>query len=198
MKFIKFAILFLFTSSCNNSKENTDNFEQKTKNIEIKTNGMDSIVSISKDTMPELVEIIYPDIKKEIDQPIPPPPKPIVVKTPYNEPIKCFNPNLSLHSAIELINSGVENTQWFIVENKKVHYKHNKLDQTDTIYIKEKLLKLDWKLIDSSQIQIGNHNQILLTMQKENRICNIKKTLYLADKKNDNTIDEGFQISTAK
>ena len=198
MNFIKFAILLLFIISCNNSKENSDNFEQKTKDFEIKSNGMDSIEDISKDTMNDLDEIKYPNTKKEINPPVPTPPKPIVVKIPYNEPIKCFDPNLSLNSAIELINSGVENTQWFIVENKKVNYKHNKLDQTDTIYIKENLLKLDWKLIDSSQIQIGNQNQILLTMQKENRICKIKKTLYLADKKNDNPIDEWFQIRKAK
>ena len=198
MKLLIFAILLLTMSGCNNQNEKTAKVEQKLKTIVLKTNKIDSSENISKDTIPDFNSIKYASDKKAIKPPIPVPPKPIMVKIPYNEPIKCFNPNLSLNSAIELINSGIENTQWFIVENKKVNYKHNKLDQTDTIYIKEKLLKLDWKLLDSSQIQIGNQNQILLTMQKENRMCNIKKTLYLADKKNDNSIDEWFQISKVK
>ena len=134
-------------SGCNNSKDNTDNLEQKSKPVASKTNEMDSGKNISKDTMPNFDSIKYPNDKKGTNPPIPIPPKPIVVKIPYNEPIKCFNPNLKVDDAIELINSGVEDTQWFIVEKKKVNHQHTTLDQTDTIWIKEKLLKMEWKLI---------------------------------------------------
>lgn len=185
-------------SGCNNPKENTDNFEQKLKTVATKTNGIDDIKNISKDTMPDFDRIKYANDEKGIKPPIPVPPKLPVVKIPYNEPIKCFNPNLRVDDAIELINSGVEDTQWFIVERKEVSYQHTKLDQTDTIWIKEKLLKMDWKLIDSSQTYIGNQNRITLKMQKENRICTIEKKLYLADKKIDNSVDESFQIRTTR
>ena len=57
---------------------------------------------------------------------------------------------------------------------------------------------MDWKLIDSSQTNIGNQNTIILKMQKEHRICNIKKELYLANKKNDNIINEWFEIRKVK
>ena len=174
----------MITSSCNTPKEKPDNLEQKLKPVAIKTNKNDSVK--------------YSTEKKGIQPPIPVPPKLIVVKLPYNKPIKCFNPNLRIDDAIELINSGVENTQWFLVERKEVDYHHTKLDQTDTIWIKEKLLKTDWKLIDSSQINIGNQNKITFRMQKENRICTIEKKLYLADKKNDNYVDEWFQIREIK
>ena len=191
MKFIKSVISLLIISGCNNPKEKPDNLQQKLKPIAIKTNEVDSDKNISKDTMPDFDKIKYAIDEKGIEPEIPVP-----VEPPRT--ISCFNPNLKIEDAIELINSGVENTQWFIVENKKVDYQHTQLDQTDTIWIKEKLLKMDWKLIDSSQTNIGNQNRITLKMQKENRICTIEKKLYLADKKNDNSVDESFQIRTEK
>ena len=184
-------------SGCNDPKEKSETFEQTSKPVAIKTNEMDSVKNISKDTMPDFDRIKYANDEKGIPPPIPVPP----VAKPVNDvikPISCFNPNLRVDDAIELINSGVENTQWFTVERKEVSYQHTKLDQTDTIWIKEKLLKIDWKLIDSSQTNIGNQNKITLRMQKENRICTIEKKLYLADKKNDNSVDESFQIRTEK
>lgn len=198
MKCIKSLIFLLIISGCNNPKEKPDNLQQKLKPIAIKTNEMDSDKNISKDTMPDFDKIKYTIDGKGIKPTIPVLPtfKPVPVEPPRT--ISCFNPNLKIEDAIELINSGVENTQWFIVENKKVDYQHTQLDQTDTIWIKEKLLKMDWKLIDSSQTNIGNQNRITLKMQKENRICTIEKKLYLADKKNDNSVDESFQIRTEK
>ena len=158
---------------------------------------MDNDKNISKDIMPDFDKIKYAIDEKGIKPTIPDLPtfKPVPIP-PHT--ISCFNPNLKIEDAIELINSGIENTQWFIVENKKVYYQHTQLDQTDTIWIKEKLLKMDWKLIDSSQTNIGNQNTIILKMQKEHRICNIKKELYLANKKNDNIINEWFEIRKVK
>lgn len=190
MKFIKFLIFLLIISGCNNPKEKPDNLQQKLKPIAIKTNEVDSDKNISKDTMPDFDKIKYAIDEKGIEPEIPVPVPP--------HTISCFNPNLKIEDAIELINSGIENTQWFIVENKKADYQHTQLDQTDTIWIKEKLLKMDWKLIDSSQTNIRKQNTIILKMQKEHRICNIKKELYLANKKNDNIINEWFEIRKVK
>lgn len=123
------------------------------------------------------------------------PPKPTLrVSEIRIEPIKCFNPNLNFNSAIELINSGTENTQWFIVERKEVDFQHTKLDETDTIYLKNELIKLDWKQIDSSNTSIGNQNKISLRLEKDGRICNIKKILWKSNNKSDNQIEETFQI----
>lgn len=198
MKFLIFLIFLLIICGCNNPKERSDNLQQKLKPIAIKTNEMDSDKNISKDTMPDFDKIKYTIEEKGIKPTIPVLPtfKPVPVEPPHT--ISCFNPNLKIEDAIELINSGIENTQWFIVENKKVDYQHTQLDQTDTIWIKEKLLKMDWKLIDSSQTNIGNQNRITLKMQKENRICNIQKELYLAGKENDNVIKEWFEIRKIK
>ena len=198
MKFLIFLIFLLIICGCKNPKERSDNLQQKLKPIAIKTNEMDSDKNISKDTMPDFDKIKYTIEEKGIKPTIPVLPtfKPVPVEPPHT--ISCFNPNLKIEDAIELINSGIENTQWFIVENKKVDYQHTQLDQTDTIWIKEKLLKMDWKLIDSSQTNIGNQNRITLKMQKENRICNIQKELYLAGKENDNVIKEWFEIRKIK
>ncbi|WP_265427800.1 hypothetical protein [Chryseobacterium sp. YIM B08800] len=179
-------------------KKKSETFEQTSKPVVIKTNEMDSVKNISKDTIPDFDSNKYAIDEKDIKPPIPIPPKIVVVKIPYIEPIKCFNPNLTINDAVELINSRIMDTQWFIVEDKKVNYQHIKLDQTDTIWMKEKLLKMDWKLIDSSQTNIGNQNRITLKMQKENRICNIKKELYLAGKEYDNVINEWFEIRAIK
>lgn len=198
MKFIKFAILLLIICGCNKPKDKSETSEQASKPVGTMPNEMGSAKEISKDTMPDFDRIKYAIDEKGIKPTIPVLPtfKPIPVEPPHT--ISCFNPNLKIEDAIDLINSGVVNTQWFIVENKKVNHQHIKLDQTDTIWIKEKLLKMDWKLIDSSQTNIGNQNIITLKMQKENRICNIKKELYLADKGNDNIINEWFEIRKIK
>lgn len=140
------------------------------------------------------------ELKKAIKVPIPPPPipPPIPIKIVSGitiEPINCFDPNLDLRSAIELITLGTENTQWFVVEKKNVNYQHIKLDETDTIWMKKELLKLDWELMDSLQTNIGNQNKIVLKLKKGNRMCTVEKKLFLANKKNDNFVEEWFEIA---
>ena len=129
---------------------------------------IDAQVNISKkesDTILEHKPIRNDSAKFEI------PPKPklpeLKVTEVRIEPIKCFDPNLNINDAIKLINSGVDNTQWFIVERKEVNFQHTELDETDTIYIKNELIKLDWKQIDSSNTSIGNQNKISLFLEKD-------------------------------
>ncbi len=129
-------------------------------------------------------------IKDSVAKSIPP-------KIPIPPPttvIKCFNPNLELNAAIELINSGVESTQYFVVERKTVRYQKEQLDATDTIWIQTRLQALGWKLIDSSQTVIGNQHKIILRMQNKYRVCNIEKILYRSTNKTDNLVEEWFDI----
>jgi hypothetical protein len=72
------------------------------------------------------------------------------------------------------------------------------LEFTDTLFIQNKLQNLGWKLIDSVQTTIGNQIKISLKMQNENRICNIKKILYLAENKNNNHMEEWFEVRKIK
>ncbi|WP_407481955.1 hypothetical protein [Elizabethkingia meningoseptica] len=112
--------------------------------------------------------------------------------------ISCFNPNLKLSDAVDLINSDITDTQWFIVENKEVNYQKNKLGKTDTILVRNALQASDWKLIDSTYTTIGNQHEISLKLQKEHRICHIKKTLYLSENTTNNAIQEWFEIRKDK
>ncbi|OHT30496.1 hypothetical protein BAX95_08490 [Elizabethkingia meningoseptica] len=108
--------------------------------------------------------------------------------------ISCFNPNLKLSDAVDLINSEITDTQWFIVENKEVNYQKNKFDKTDTILVRNVLQISGWRLIDSTYTTIGNQHEISLKLQKEHRICHIKKTLYLSGNTTNNAIQEWFEI----
>ena len=108
--------------------------------------------------------------------------------------ISCFNPNLKLSDAVDLINSEITDTQWFIVENKEVNYQKNKFDKTDTILVRNVLQISGWRLIDSIYTTIGNQHEISLKLQKEHRICHIKKTLYLSGNTTNNAIQEWFEI----
>lgn len=130
MRLIKFAILLLIMSGCNNPKEKTNNLEQKLKPVAIKTNGIDDVKNISKETMPDFDRIKYATDIKVTEPPL----QPVYYQPPA---ISCFDPNLSIDNAIELISSGIEDTQWFIVDKKNVSNEHNKLDQKDTILMKE-------------------------------------------------------------
>lgn len=120
---------------------------------------------------------------------------PIRVEYPV---ISCFDPNLSLESAVELLNSDAVDTQWFIVKRKKVPNHADFLEDSDTIQLKNKLQNTGWVLIDSSQTKIGNQVKILVSLQKEERICNIEKILYLHPDKKNHEIQETFEIRRSK
>ncbi|PSL88785.1 hypothetical protein C7V10_09020 [Elizabethkingia miricola] len=115
-----------------------------------------------------------------------------------NDPISCFDPNLDLNAAVDLINSEVVDTQWFIVERKEVNYMKNKLDTSDSILVKNALQKLGWKLMDSVYTSDKDQTKITIVMQKEDKVCNINKTLSLSGNKTNNQIQEWFEIRKAK
>ncbi|TYO88085.1 hypothetical protein LX74_03447 [Elizabethkingia miricola] len=115
-----------------------------------------------------------------------------------NDPISCFNPNLDLNAAVDLINSEAVDTQWFIVERKEVNYMKNKLDTSDSILVKNALQKLGWKLMDSVYTSDKDQTKITIVMQKEDKVCNINKTLSLSGNKTNNQIQEWFEIRKAK
>ncbi|MDE5490852.1 hypothetical protein [Elizabethkingia meningoseptica] len=146
-------------------------------------------VTVKKDSAPVFNSKELKDIPAvpTIKVPVPP-----VGNTP--PVISCFNPNLKLSDAVDLINSEITDTQWFIVENKEVNYQKNKFDKTDTILVRNALQVSGWKLIDSTYTTIGNQHEISLKLQKEHRICHIKKTLYLSGNTTNNTIQEWFEI----
>ena len=150
-------------------------------------------VTVKKDSVPVFNSKELKDIPAvpTIKVPVPP-----VGNTP--PVISCFNPNLKLSDAVDLINSDITDTQWFIVENKEVNYQKNKFDKTDTILVRNALQASDWKLVDSTYTTIGNQHEISLKLQKEHRICHIKKTLYLSGNTTNNAIQEWFEIRKDK
>lgn len=182
MKFILVLVLLIQLISCKEKSEKVDNVVTETKTNIFRNKPTNVLTSKTK-------------IKDTLTIPIPLKPK---IPEIINEPIKCFNPNLRISDAINVINSGIGDTQWFVAERKKINYQHIKLDLSDTIWIKKELLKLEWQLIDSLQTDIGNQNKITLKMQKGNRICNIEKKLYLSNKKTYNEIEEWFEITEIK
>lgn len=121
------SIIFLFTViACNNSKEQTVNLKQKLKTVTIKHN-------LKIDSLPNFDSIKY---TKDIEPNIP---TIAIIEYSGNQPISCFDPNLKIDEAIKLINAGVQDTQWFIVEKKEVTFQKNKLDFTDTIFMQNEL-----------------------------------------------------------
>ena len=58
-----------------------------------------------------------------------------------NPPISCFNPNLKIEDAIDLINSGAVDTQKFIVERKEVPNHPDYFTENDTIFLQQALQK---------------------------------------------------------
>lgn len=193
MKFTLFTIFIFTIICCNNKKERLVNSVAEKINYKNTTTETDSQKNVlKKDTS------ITPNKNNYQKAIIKPPPIPKIPEVWVNEPVKCFDPNININAAIQLINSGVEDTQWFIVENKAVSNQKNKLNFTDTILVQNELQKLGWKLIDSVQTTVGNQNIITLKMQNENRICNIEKKLFISKNKYQNIIEEWFQIRKSK
>jgi len=123
MKYLIILVLLVQIISCKEKSEKIDNVVTETKK------------SVSRNN-PSTVLTSKTEIKDSVTKPIPPILlKPEIIKIPkiICDPKSCFNQNLKINNAIHLINSGIENTQWFVVERKKVNYQHRKLDQTDTI-----------------------------------------------------------------
>lgn len=187
------VLLCLFFFSCRNKK--TPSPKQDSVSIEAANNKTkhSSSDTTKTDTIPDFDRKQLKDHLPVITIKVPVAPINIV-----NNPISCFDPNLKVNDAIDLINSGAKNTQWFIVEQKEVNYLKKQFDQLDTILVKNELQKLGWTLTDSTYTSIGNQNKISVQMQKEDRVCNITKTLFLAEDKMNNQIQEWFEIREIK
>jgi hypothetical protein len=187
------VILCLFFFSCRNKK--TALPAQDSLSIETANNKNKNSLSDSTriDTIPDFD-------RKQLKDHLPV----VTIKVPISpinvvtNPISCFDPNLKINEALELINTGAKDTQWFIVEQKEVDYLKKQFDQLDTILVKNELQKLGWKLVDSTYTSKGNQNKISVRMQKEDRVCNITKTLFLSENKKNNQIQEWFEIREIK
>ncbi|MBC9929976.1 hypothetical protein [Chitinophaga qingshengii] len=180
MRFVRLTILPLLLVCC---REHKPAVVQKAEVLPVKKEVQDIPPAFDPNQFQTEAGIPIPG-----EPPIPPVPLPPPTTN------SCFDPNLTIASAVDLIHSGVENTQWFIVENKEVGYLKSTFDLTDTILIKNELLQSGWILTDSVYTSIGNENRISLKMQKDSRVCNIRKSLYVAGDQTNNSIQEWFEI----
>lgn len=187
MRLIRLTILLLPLVCCN---------EPKPRPAVIQEELAQPVTQPARDIPTSEKEPPPPPVFDEIQYPQPVPATAPVPPVPMPPPTtnSCFDPNLKVADAMVLINSGVENTQWFIVENKEVSYQKNSFAPTDSILIKNELLQSGWVLTDSVYTSIGNENKILLTMQKDNRVCNIRKLLYTGEGQANNSMQEWFEV----